>query len=244
MDVSLRQLGQQQQGPSKLSTGKLGQRECRSRPALRAVLGVHQALVFALAFGLVGQAIAAGVAESGGYVSAEQWGSVPVPRDAPESAFRSQRHARITGITVHHQGEVWDADADVSAYLRRLQQWSRRERGWVDVPYHYIVAPDGAVFEGRALGWAGDSNTTYDTSGQVQVMLLGNFQEQRPTSSQLGAATRLLGRLMQTYSLGPERISAHRHHTTQTVCPGENLMTVFEVLRQDAQGLRQDPLGR
>jgi len=165
-----------------------------------------------------------------GLITAAQWGSV----SPPEAAYRSRRHQAITGLTVHHQGETWQAGADVAAYLRRLQQWSRRERAWVDVPYHYIVAPDGAVYAGRDPQWAGDSNTDYNTLGQLQVMLLGNFEEQQPSPAQLQATARLLGQLLALHGLAPDRIRAHRHHTTQTVCPGEQLMLVFEDLRAQA----------
>ena len=132
----------------------------------------------------------------------------------------------------------------MAAYLRRLQQWSRRERVWVDVPYHFVIAPDGVVYEGRSLEWAGDSNTAYLTAGQVQVMLLGNFQEQEPSAAQLLSATRLLAKLMVTYSLGPQTIVAHRHHTTQTVCPGQNLMAVFDDLRREAHRLARAEVAR
>ncbi len=169
-----------------------------------------------------------------GVVSAAQWGSVP----PPTSAYRSRRQEAITGLTVHHQGEIWQASSDVAAYLRRLQQWSRRERAWVDVPYHYIVAPDGRVYAGRDPQWAGDSNTDYDTMGQLQVMLLGNFEVQQPSPAQLQSTARLLGHLLALYGLAPGRIQAHRHHTTQTVCPGERLMLVFEELRGQAAALR------
>jgi hypothetical protein len=167
-------------------------------------------------------------------VSAAQWGSVP----PPALAYRSRRQALITGLTVHHQGEFWQPGADVAAYLRRLQQWSRRERTWVDVPYHYIVAPDGRVYAGRDPQWAGDSNTDYDTMGQLQVMLLGNFEEQQPSPAQLQSTAKLLGELLGLHGLAPEGIRAHRHHTAQTVCPGEHLMSVFEELRAQAAALR------
>ena len=177
-------------------------------------------------------------------VKAEQWGSVSetaAPLGTPDrQPYRSRPQTHIIGLTVHHQGEIWTDGADVAAYLRRLQQWSRRDRNWVDVPYHYIVAPDGAVYEGRSVQWAGDSNTDYDTQGHVQVMLLGNFEEQQPHVAQLRATASLLGQLMRTHSLGADRIVAHRHHTSQTVCPGENLMAVFEALLQHAREQARD----
>lgn len=166
-------------------------------------------------------------------ITADQWGSVT----APEASYRSRRHEKVDGLTVHHQGEIWNAGADVASYLRRLQQWSRRERAWVDVPYHYIVAPDGVVWAGRDTAWAGDSNTDYDTAGQLQIMLLGNFEEQRPTPAQLQSTAGLLAHLMTVHGVSSDSIVAHRHHTTQTVCPGAHLMSVFEDLRQSAAAL-------
>lgn len=112
------------------------------------------------------------------------------------------------------------------------------------MPYHFVIAPDGTVYEGRALEWAGDSNTDYDTVGQVQVMLLGNFEEQKPARAQWDSTAQLLARLMNTHGLQPQDIQAHRHHTGQTVCPGAHLMATFEDLRQAAQSLRVVPVGR
>lgn len=189
-------------------------------------------------------AAAASSAAQSPMVTAAQWGSVPAPFPAAGEPYRSRPHSQITGLTVHHQGEVWKDGADVAAYLRRLQQWSRRERAWVDVPYHFVIAPDGLVYEGRSLDWAGDSNTAYDTAGQVQVMLLGNFEEQQPSAAQLLSATRLLAKLMLAYSLGPQAIVAHRHHTTQTVCPGQNLMAVFDDLRREAHRVASAEVAR
>jgi hypothetical protein len=208
--------------------------------------GLGSAFAVALAANLMAFAGAAAAGDSASLqtITAEQWGSVPAPVAASGSSFRSRPHSQITGLTVHHQGEIWRDGADVAAYLRRLQQWSRRERVWVDVPYHFVIAPDGVVYEGRSLEWAGDSNTAYLTAGQVQVMLLGNFQEQEPSAAQLLSATRLLAKLMVTYSLGPQTIVAHRHHTTQTVCPGQNLMAVFDDLRREAHRLARAEVAR
>lgn len=166
-------------------------------------------------------------------VSPTDWGAVPPDAAMAERAI-AKIQGRITGITVHHQGEIWVSGSDVAAYLRRLQQWSRQSRPWVDLPYHYVIAPEGTIFAGRPIEWAGDSNTDYDTRGQIQVMLLGNFEEQQPTAAQLSSAVGLLAHLMRTYDLPRDAILAHRHHTAQTVCPGAHLMVHFDVLRDEA----------
>jgi hypothetical protein len=161
-------------------------------------------------------------------VPASEWGGTERPGGVP--------HRTITHLTVHHQGEHWAPGNDVRAYLRRLQQWSRGTKGWVDVPYHYIIGPDGTIYAGRSPSIAGDTNTEYDPHGHLQVMLLGNFEDQTPTPQQWDSAVKLLAHLLKVHDLSPASIAAHRHVSNQTVCPGENLMRRFEELRAAASG--------
>lgn len=159
-------------------------------------------------------------------VQPSDWGALPsAPAAAPAQV--------VTQITVHHQGQFASAGADVPAYLRRLQQWSRVSRGWVDLPYHYIVDIEGKVYAGRSAALAGDSNTDYDTHGHLQVMLMGNFEQQLPTLPQWNSTVRLLAHLLHAHRLDATRMGAHRHHTLQTVCPGAQLMARFDTLRAD-----------
>jgi len=159
-------------------------------------------------------------------VAGSTWGSTPI-------AGPGRAH-QVTQLTVHHQGEFWTYGTDVPAYLRRLQQWSRAAKGWVDVPYHYVIGPDGTIYAGRSPTIAGDTNTEYDTQGHLQVMLLGNFEEQTVTTRQWDSTVQLLAHLLKAHGLGATRIGAHRHHSTQTVCPGADLMVRFEELQQAA----------
>jgi hypothetical protein len=153
------------------------------------------------------------------------------------------RAQRVTHLTLHHQGVLWAADADVAAYLRRLQAWSQATRGWADLPYHYIVAPDGTVYAGRSPALAGETNTAYDPSGHVQVMLLGNFEIQHPSPQQWAAAVELLSQLMRAHDLPLSAFGAHRQHADQTVCPGAHLYSRLDELRS-ALALRLKVLRR
>ena len=159
-------------------------------------------------------------------VTVAEWGGMP---SAPTAARQT-----VTHLTVHHQGERWLPGADVPAYLRRLQQWSRATKAWSDLPYHYIIGPDGAVYAGRSVAVAGDTNTEYKPEGHIQVMLLGNFEQQVPTVQQWDSTVSLLAHLLRSHGLPAASIGAHRHWSTQTVCPGANLMVRFDALRAAA----------
>lgn len=150
-------------------------------------------------------------------IAVDAWGG-SAPADA--NAAPPQR---ITHITLHHQGETWQKGADVAAYLRRLQQWSRLSKRWADIPYHYVIAPDGRIYAARPEGRAGDTNTEYDPRGHALIMVLGNFEEVKPNAAQLGAVVDLMAGLAATHGLAVETIASHKDYSAQTVCPGANL---------------------
>ena len=153
-------------------------------------------------------------------IAMSTWGGTPAAPTSPAQ--------QISRITLHHQGETWAAGRDPADYLRRLQLWSRQTKLWADIPYHYVIAPDGRVYAARPETQAGDTNTEYKPQGHLLVMLLGNFEEQQPSTEALAASVELMAWLARRHGLGPERIAAHRDFSQQTVCPGRNLYAHLE----------------
>ena len=164
-------------------------------------------------------------------IAVPMWGGSAI---APETLAQTAPQ-RIKYITLHHQGETWpkpssaEVDgADVAAYLRRLQSWSRLSKRWLDIPYHYVVAPDGRIYAARPVFVAGDTNTEYQPRGHALVMLLGNFEDVEPSAAALHSTVELMAWLAQENGLGAEAIAAHRDFSAQTVCPGEHLYRYVE----------------
>lgn len=147
-------------------------------------------------------------------IPAREWGATAPSFTLPEH--------KIERITIHHSGVIFKNDQDPIAYLKHLQEWSRKEKGWMDIPYHYLIAPDGRIFEGRDIKYPGDTNTTYDPRGHALICVLGNFEEQQPTSKQLAALAWLSAKLSQQYHVPLERIKGHKDYA-ETLCPGKNL---------------------
>ena len=144
------------------------------------------------------------------------WGGTPA------DAARARRHA-ITHITLHHQGEPFKPGTDPRQYLRNLQTWSRTTRGWLDIPYHYIIDLEGRIYAGRDIAYAGDTNTEYDPSGHALIEVVGNFEEVEPNRQQLDAVVNVMAMLAQKHGVPVEHIASHRDHSDKTVCPGANL---------------------
>lgn len=154
-------------------------------------------------------------------VSVAQWGGTP----AEPSAAR--RH-RIDRITLHHQGLAFPRGKDPQKYLRDLQSWSRNTRGWIDVPYHYVIDLDGNTYEGRDINFAGDTNTNYDPAGHALIEVVGNFEDVEPNAAQLEAISNLMALLATRYDVSVDNIRGHRDVATGTECPGKNLYRYLE----------------
>lgn len=168
--------------------------------------------------------------------------------DAPEMLSRAawgandarpgMRVQTVGGIVVHHTGQRSDHRRPFAEKLRALQSFSQREDrlatgqrkpAWPDLPYHFYIDWQGAIAEGRDVRFAGDTNTRYDPSGYVQVVLEGNFDRETPTPAQLDALRRLLGWQARTHDLAPDAISTHADHA-RTSCPGKTLAAAMPEL--------------
>ncbi len=144
------------------------------------------------------------------------WGGTPA------DAAKARRHT-ISQITLHHQGEPFKPGTDPQAYLRRLQSWSRATKGWLDIPYHYVIDLDGRTYGARDIAFAGDTNTDYDPAGHALIEVVGNFEEVEPNQQQLDAVVNLMAMLAAKYKVSIDDIRSHRDHSDKTVCPGANL---------------------
>ena len=133
-------------------------------------------------------------------------------------------------ITVHHEGgKVLLETDDAAQRLKNIQTWGMgKDRNWTDVPYHFLIAPDGTVYEGRNPLTAGETATEYDPSGHLLVCFLGNYEEQKLNEKLLDVLTRLIAKLCVQYNISPETIASHRDHSTMTTCPGKNIYPYFE----------------
>lgn len=161
------------------------------------------------------------VVESG-IILQEEWGGERITFDTEVEPHE------LRYITLHHGGVTFADTADAPAYLRNLQSWSRSERDWVDLPYHYLIDPQGRIYEGRSVLIPGDTNTDYDPTGHALICVLGNFELAEPNQAQLDAVTSLMALMAQRFNLTTDVIGGHKDYATNTVCPGENLYPYLE----------------
>ena len=165
------------------------------------------------------------------FVSAKQWGSQPDP--IPDDRRHTPKY-----VTLHHAGVTWTGERDPVQFVRNMQAWGKRrpqiekpprDTYWPDLPYHFLIAPDGTIYEGRSVEYEPESNTKYELAGHLGVELMGNFEAQRPSPAQVESAVRLVAWLLSEHKLNLQAISTHRDVAQgQTTCPGKDFARYFQ----------------
>lgn len=156
-------------------------------------------------------------------MSRSEWGAKP-----PSLKMTQQKPM---AILVHHTGSAMKPKHALASKMQGLQRFSqakeklsdgRMKPAWPDVPYHFYISADGKIAEGRDISAIGDTNTGYDPTGYIQVVVEGNFDKEPVTDAEVTALKSLLGILTTKYNIKPASISGH-NSKAKTACPGRNL---------------------
>jgi hypothetical protein len=132
-------------------------------------------------------------------------------------------------ITVHHEGTRLLITDDAARKIKNIQTWGMGpDREWADIPYHFLIAPNGTIYEGRNVNTVGETNTEYDPTGHLLICCLGNLEEQELPKEQLASLISLIAYVSRKYNISYETLAAHKDFSKQTNCPGKNLYPLFE----------------
>ena len=149
-------------------------------------------------------------------VTAAEWGSKAQP--IPDARKHTPKF-----VTIHHAGVLWKGEKPPIEFVKNMQAWGQKDKNWPDLPYHFLIAPDGTIFEGRSLAYEPESNTKYPLAGNIGVEMMGNFEAQRPSLRQLQSCAKLVAWLCQDLKIDPTQIRGHCDAAPgQTTCPGKD----------------------
>jgi RHS repeat-associated protein len=151
---------------------------------------------------------------------------------------------------IHHEGD--DATQGTGRERVKQIQESQMNSGYYDIGYHYIIDPDGIIYEGRDINFRG--NAAIKNSENISILWLGDFNpgyekndpygrygqidptDDHPTEAQYQATVDLISWL--DYKYGLDEIAGHREVPgNSTVCPGDYAMPFVERMRSELSGI-------
>lgn len=169
-------------------------------------------------------------------ITREEWG-------AAEPTLAVHKHIPER-ITIHHTAVKQNPDRNISEKLKSLQKFSferstmssgKIKEAWADIPYHFYIAVDGSIGEGRQLKYVGESNTPYDPTGHALIVLEGNFENEEVSEAQYQSLQKLVISIAKQYRIPANNISGHKDHAT-TACPGTKLYSLIPKLKLAVEG--------
>jgi hypothetical protein len=235
--------------------------------------------------GALGAAAALGLAACGAGGDRDLGGASPLP---PVASLASVQVA--PGLLIHPRSE-WGADLppkgtmapenvkfllvhhtassntvpDPRAVIRQTYAFhTGPAKRWPDICYHFMIGPDGSIWETRAGSLAGPvvADATGGNQGYAQlVCLIGDFQTQPPTPAAQDSLMRMLIHLADRYGIDTDpaatttfvsrgsdkfpsgtivtasTISGHRD-VTYTACPGDNGYALLAAWRSRVHATR------
>lgn len=146
-----------------------------------------------------------------------QWTGEPPRLDRLRAASAYSR------LTVHHTGTSTNHHEDyvmVAADIENVMT-GHRNRNFGDIGYHFIVDRAGRVWEGRSLQYIG-AHVSAENEENIGIMLLGNFENQRPSLEQIQSLNKLTASLRTQFKIPRYRVYGHRD-LGHTLCPGRYL---------------------
>lgn len=131
-------------------------------------------------------------------------------------------------IVIHHTAT--SRGSVESIHEAHLKRKDRNGNHWLGIGYHFVIGNGNGMKDGSiepTFRWrqqmhgahAGVGN--YNRKG-IGVVLVGNFEKQRPTAAQLTAVKRLVRTLKMAYRIDSNNIIGHSD-IKATACPGKYL---------------------
>ena len=157
-----------------------------------------------------------------------EWGAA-----VAESIEAAEHYKRIT---IHHTAH--DGGHGLRRYrfrnnahfMRWIQGYHQQENHWSDIGYHYVIAKDGEILEGRLLSHVGAHVKRYN-QGNIGIALVGNLDVEPPSEPQKLSANRLVRALQERFGISSENIWGHGE-LRKTACPGEYGKEIIDGLRR------------
>lgn len=169
-----------------------------------------------------------------GVIPRTQWTGTKLVPSRLTNNGQDGRMGAITRITLHHDALDSSSIRTQSDAAHRLNsirngQMARKPEPFADIGYHFIIDPQGRIWEGRSISYQG-AHVRGQNENNLGIMLMGNFDQQRPTPAAINALEAFVAAQMDRYSIPLSRVKTHQEMAA-TECPGRNLQRYLVISR-------------
>ncbi|PKL76302.1 MAG: hypothetical protein CVV27_10950 [Candidatus Melainabacteria bacterium HGW-Melainabacteria-1] len=186
---------------------------------------------------------------------AAQRRSHPIPKPAlidragwkaapPKSDYTTHTPA---AIVVHHTWLPRASQYQQGASIRGIQRYHMVDNKWMDIGYHFLIGPEGVIYQGRpetVVGAHSTPNTNY-----IGICVFGDFDPgQDPfTDASRAALLDLMTWLTAEYGIQTSEFYGHRDFSNKS-CPGDGIYHHLQSFKDEVTRRLQDagvlPKGR
>jgi hypothetical protein len=139
-------------------------------------------------------------------------------------------------IVIHHSGN-WGVKVP-----REIENLHMLKHGWPDVGYHYLIHPDGKIYEGRSILHKG-SHVARANTGRIGLLMMGDYDAQwwdfddTLTKKHLGTLQEMIATLKKHFG-GVKYLGGHIEFALangdERTCPGSQLIEQLPKLRKES----------
>ncbi len=135
----------------------------------------------------------------------------------------------VQQLFVHHTAGS-NTDTNFAATMRAIYTYHTQSRGWCDIGYNFVIAPDGTIFEGRWTRSYSDWETPTSedrsgnavagahvsgyNSGSVGISMMGDFTKATLTADARSALVSMLAWEADRHNLDPLATHTYNNPTT------------------------------
>lgn len=160
----------------------------------------------------------------------------------------SRTPTNVTHLVVHHSAGN-TASSDFAAVVRSYWNFHANGRNWGDIGYHWLVDPNGVLYQGRAFNLDGNKNIMGTHAGgfntnSMGICVIGDYTNIRPSEIAYATMNEVLAWKADERGIDPLGSSLHtpsgnvqRHivghrDVTSTACPGNRFYTMMPDIRR------------
>ncbi|HID08345.1 MAG TPA: hypothetical protein EYP10_14485, partial [Armatimonadetes bacterium] len=128
----------------------------------------------------------------------------------------------IDELILHHTWRPKASEYKGKSTITAIHRYHVKVKGWRDIGYHILIAPNGDIWAGRPLTEVG-AHTRGRNRNSIGICLIGDFDHEKLTAKQRKALIVVARTCLDRFHLSGSALNFHRDYAPYKSCPGWGL---------------------